>query len=220
MGKNPRINVEAFHAEMFRVAHKYAISAAPKTTDVKAMVLEPKGMDIAWGTVPYDTYNSLVENINKLENDKYEGVNYGGVKYNCLGTFSLPPESASLIFAMARCTLMSPLPTACIEGHKDIEELPFEVFSLGDLLNSGYPRNTRSGIMKGTIGASFIDGYEPDDESLDDEVVNEVSMHRRFAGICIMIMSETRNLINQVFSDDQVLKTAWKKELVLCLFQN
>jgi hypothetical protein len=72
--------------------------------------------------------------------------------------------------------------------------------------------------MKGTIGATFIDGYEADDEFLD-KMEEEVSLHRRFAGLCVIIMDEVRKALDELIEDDEVLKIAWEKELVICLIK-
>lgn len=220
MKKHPHINAEAFHASILASIRNYAKAVAPKGNPVSAVILEPTGMDrlVDADDEGDDPYEKLMEMIWSIGDE--------GIAYQCHGSFSLPPESASLVFMMARCMLVCPLPTTEIKDYDGMKELPFETFALGELLSAGYPRNTRTGIIKGTVGAAFIDGYEPDDKVVVDDIVvvddmaEEVSLHRRFAGVCVTIMDETRKALGELMEDDEVIRVATEKELVLCLVQS
>ena len=196
-------NNEAAHTSWLASAEKYAWQVQGKPCS--AAILNPLNEE---DEEERDPSLSPEEHLLQKIFEEKEVYHYEG-----LGIIPLPHDAADLVFNMARSTLSTPVPSKI----KNIEEaIPFETFWLGELISVAYPRDVRTGIFKSTIGAVLIDGWdEKEIEPEDRPVYQEYALHRRFAGLGVILMREVRNILDPLASDQEIVELATQKDMYL-----
>lgn len=196
-------NTEAIHSDWLTSAEQFAWSVGghPSNAAVIAPISEAKIV------IPMESSaQNLIDAI--LHGDEVE-------HYQCIGIIPLPNNSANLIMTMARHTLASPVPSKVKDlGH----EMEQETFCLGELIFSSFPRDPESNIFKMNMGALFVSGWDEDEEEdyyKNRDLYKEFALHRRFAGLGVILMNETRNILDELASDEEVVRMATDKELFI-----
>lgn len=205
MSDGIRISVDGYHSRLFNELERHAWSH-PGPASVGAIIkpifdepIRPKT-----GDAEQDLLGAI------LSDD-------GGMDYQCLSEFKLPPGSPRLGLDMARFSMVSPLTCKPIPGLS-IPELPETTFCLYEFLSASFPRNPRTHRMRGTIGASVPD-LEDMDQALDAGVLQEFKLHCRFAGLGVVLMRSARLVIGELLTEHEVCKRADKNELLLVMFE-
>lgn len=200
------VNKEAYHAEHF--AHAVAFAWQVEGPACEAAIVEPIFADR-----PIDMLKSPEE---QLVDGVFSDADDVGPDYSCMRRFSLPANARMILTTMALGTRIMPLE---LHGIKGLDcGFSYETFSLGNLLETAYPRNTRTGIIKGTLGAMYMaGGWEKDDDAaiLGDDGFAEYEMHRQYAGIGTIIMGEARYALGEHLTDDEVVTISDEKELLI-----
>lgn len=122
--------------------------------------------------------------------------------FETLGIFDLPPGSGDIILLMARfcrCTLSPPEAVIGLPGFT--EQLPEPVFCLNSLLMAAFPKNTATGVFKGHDCAICVG-------DLGDPEGAFRSGHVAFGGLGVILMNETRKILNPLAPDADVIKLA------------
>lgn len=190
-----RINTEAWHYSMMDALERYAMRRKAGKTETAVI-------------------------LRYLDEEITEESQENGPTYECVHNFFLPAGSVDVILEMARFSLMPPLAVGSIVGFAPMNSLPTETFSLYSLLLAAYPRDTRTGIFHGTMGNFFADGVVIDaDEEVNEELVRQIGVHRTFSGLGVVLMKETRMVLDQLMDDDQTMVQAHRDELMLSMLR-
>lgn len=200
------INCEALHAEWLSGAERYCWSIGGQPS--RAAIILPLSEEPIDQLPGFSPEERLLHAIFETEEEKE--------LYESLGVISLPNDAAELAHAMARHTLATPLPAKIrnLEG-----DFSYETFCLGELLVAAFPRDTNNDIFKMNIGSLFIGGWS-DDEDLGIELRREYAMHRRFAGLGVILMNAVRQTLDGMLSDHEVVETTKSKELFLTFLKD
>ena len=139
------------------------------------------------------------------------------ILYECISKMSLPSGSDDLVTLMARHALSTPV--ICGIKNINIDKIPFYTFCLGEVLTSAFPKDVKTNIFKMTLGSSYVDGWskeEVDNFEIETEVLcKEYSLHRRFAGLGVILMKQARSVLGELLSDQDIVRLAVKEDLFL-----
>ncbi len=127
--------------------------------------------------------------------------------FECIGQFNLPAGAGRLILHMARFCRSTFGAVEYLKGlDPEIKELPEPTFCLNSLLLAGFPKNTETGFFKGH-DCSIAAG------DLGDPDCAFRTAHVAFAGLGVIIMNETRNILSPLSTDNEIIKLADGKYL-------
>lgn len=208
------INKEDFHSRAFSKAERFAWESSPEGRCLAA-IIEPDFRD-----EPIKQYASPEEAIldTIFDSDLTDDL-----AYKCIGSFWMPNRTIELCEKMARYTMAM----SSLVGRKVIgldRELPPATFWLSELLYAAYPRNTDTGIIKGTMGGYSVTDDPIDPEDADDPLrkheYEEYADHLSFAGLGVIMMREVRQELKCfLHSDHETLKEADRRELCLAFYE-
>lgn len=202
-----RVNVEAFHSLLLSNLESIAWEVdGPNST---GLILKPVWDDVR------PSIGGMEGLAKAIEED--DGMDF---EYEPLGKFQLPCGAPELALKMARHAMTIP-----VDGGKPLKELdafPLSTFCLYEFLEASFPRNWRTSRIRGTIGANSPDmldvSAEGYDSVLGEKFSSEAVDHCRFAGLGVIVMRESRAILGELLTENDLCLQADKAELILALY--
>lgn len=131
----------------------------------------------------------------------------GDIGFRADGIFELPSGSGTLALYMARFCVRTFISNPVIYGL-NIETLPEATFCLPSFLLAAYPKNIETGRFRDHNCGECAGDVTGDEKYFSPP-------HAAFAGLGIMMMSVTRQILDPMASDQETIKIADERFLAI-----